>query len=86
MKPIKIGLQGWLSRRTLEWNRLRITSDGLIAIPSYASCREWLGTYVAPHSKVRKESHPGRGEGRLRAGPEPHWYTAGSLDAASSAA
>ncbi len=40
-----------------------MTLSSLIVVPSYVYRQEWLHTYDAPHSKVRKESHPERAEG-----------------------
>jgi hypothetical protein len=39
-----------------------MTFGGLTAVSSYAYCHEWLRTYDATHSKVRKESYPERAE------------------------
>jgi len=34
----------------------------LIVVSSCSYCHEWLRTYDAAHSKVRKENHPERAE------------------------
>jgi len=44
----------------------------LIGVSSCPYCHEWLRTYDAAHSKVRKESHPERADHKK--GPSFHTF------------